>query len=110
MDFGELKSLVKQIMASLDHKFLNELPYFKDSHPSSENIAWYVADMLRANLKHPGVRGFAGSRHGNRKMPAPPIQCPPHGLPRNRSPRDNNALRTKPPGTKTHPGTLRVPG
>jgi 6-pyruvoyltetrahydropterin/6-carboxytetrahydropterin synthase len=40
----------------LDHQFLNELEYFKDINPSSENIARYIYDMLKKEWKHPDVR------------------------------------------------------
>ena len=47
LDFGELKKHVAAIMSRLDHKFLNELDYFKDGNPSSENIARFVATELK---------------------------------------------------------------
>lgn len=50
MDFGELKSHLAEIVTSLDHRFLNEHEYFKDSNPSSENIARYIAQSLQAKL------------------------------------------------------------
>lgn len=50
MDFGELKSHIAEIIHELDHKFLNELPYFNDS-PSSENIAVHIAERLKERLK-----------------------------------------------------------
>ncbi len=56
VDFGILKKHVRDIMNRLDHKFLNELDYFDDGNPSSENIAVYIAKTLDAELKEPGVR------------------------------------------------------
>ena len=56
MDFGELKQHVAQIMERLDHKYLNELGYFQNDNPSSENIALYVAEALQNELKSNGVR------------------------------------------------------
>ena len=50
------KAHVAEIMGRLDHKFLNELDYFRDSSPSSENIACYVAHSLQELLDVPGVR------------------------------------------------------
>lgn len=55
VDFGILKGYVKEIMGRLDHKYLNDLPYFKADAPSSENLAVYIADSLRELLKEPGV-------------------------------------------------------
>jgi 6-pyruvoyltetrahydropterin/6-carboxytetrahydropterin synthase len=47
MDFGIIKKHVREIMALLDHKYLNELDYFQHSQPSSENIAYFVATQLQ---------------------------------------------------------------
>ena len=56
MDFGEIKEHLSDIMAALDHKFLNELEYFKDENPSSENIARYIAQSLQKKIDDPTVR------------------------------------------------------
>ncbi|MBR9979838.1 MAG: 6-carboxytetrahydropterin synthase QueD [Desulfatitalea sp.] len=55
MDFGELKVHVGAVIDTLDHKFLNELPFF-DGNPSSEKIAVYIADALADKLTGTGVR------------------------------------------------------
>lgn len=55
MDFGELKVHVAEVIDTLDHKFLNELPFFK-GNPSSENIAVYIAQALAAKLEGTDVR------------------------------------------------------
>lgn len=51
MDFKELKRLLNAILDELDHKNLNELPYFKKINPTSENIAKYIYDQLAADDK-----------------------------------------------------------
>jgi 6-pyruvoyltetrahydropterin/6-carboxytetrahydropterin synthase len=56
VDFGELKAHVADIMSRLDHKYLNELDFFRDGNPSSENIAVYVANSLAERLDGSGVR------------------------------------------------------
>ena len=57
IDFGELKHHISEIMAKLDHTFLNELDCFSDEiPPSSENIAKYIADELDARINKPGIR------------------------------------------------------
>jgi len=56
MDFGDLKRHVSGIMDTLDHKFLNELDFFSDGNPSSENIAMYIADSLQSRISDDGVR------------------------------------------------------
>jgi 6-pyruvoyltetrahydropterin/6-carboxytetrahydropterin synthase len=50
MDFGIIKKHVREIMALLDHKYLNELDYFQHSQPSSENIAYFVATQLQKRI------------------------------------------------------------
>jgi 6-pyruvoyltetrahydropterin/6-carboxytetrahydropterin synthase len=56
MDFGEIKAAVKEIVAELDHRFLNELHIFHEGNPpSSENIARYIADELQKKIGIPGI-------------------------------------------------------
>ena len=57
MDFGEFKKILSKIIERLDHKFLNELEYFNDRYPpSSENIAYYIANELQASINNPLVK------------------------------------------------------
>jgi 6-pyruvoyltetrahydropterin/6-carboxytetrahydropterin synthase len=56
MDFGEIKARLRDIIGRLDHQFLNELPIFAGSQPSSERIAAYVAEQLQLVIDAPGVR------------------------------------------------------
>lgn len=57
VDFGVIKGHVRDLMQSLDHKFLNELDFFQDgTPPSSENIARFVADQLTERITRPGIR------------------------------------------------------
>jgi len=56
MDFGDLKRHVSGIMDTLDHKFLNELDFFRDGNPSSENIAMYIAETLQPRIRDDGVQ------------------------------------------------------
>ena len=56
LDFGKIKKTVAEIMADLDHRFLNEMECFHDGNPSSENIAKYIADELQVKLLEPRVR------------------------------------------------------
>ncbi len=57
MDFGQLKEILSEIIERLDHKFLNELECFNDSFPpSSENIAYYIANELKASINNPLVK------------------------------------------------------
>jgi len=50
IDFGILKEKVEKILKTLDHTYLNDLSYFAKREPSSENIAKYVFDGLKAEL------------------------------------------------------------
>ena len=50
MDFGIIKKHVREIMSMLDHKFLNELDFFQQGQPSSENIAYFVATELQKRI------------------------------------------------------------
>ncbi len=56
LDFKILKGYVKEILDTLDHKFLNELSTFQDHNPSSENIARYVAQELAQRLEDPKIK------------------------------------------------------
>ncbi|MBF0215590.1 MAG: 6-carboxytetrahydropterin synthase QueD [Candidatus Omnitrophica bacterium] len=46
MDFHDLKSELGKVLDELDHKYLNELEYFKSVNPTSENIAKYIHDRV----------------------------------------------------------------
>ena len=56
VDFGEIKAHLAEIMKKLDHKYLNELDYFPDGNPSSENIAQFVARELQAKIDNSSAR------------------------------------------------------
>lgn len=48
MDFKRLKFHVADVLATLDHHYLNELPEFKEQVPSAEHIARYIYGQLAA--------------------------------------------------------------
>ncbi|MCU0538905.1 MAG: 6-carboxytetrahydropterin synthase QueD [Desulfobacterales bacterium] len=56
MDFGEVKGRLREIIARVDHQFLNELEMFEGRQPSSERIAAYIAGELQKVITAPGVR------------------------------------------------------
>jgi 6-pyruvoyltetrahydropterin/6-carboxytetrahydropterin synthase len=56
MDFGQIKKHVSEIMAGLDHKFLNELEWFKGANPSSEIIAMKIAKELQEKIDDPSLK------------------------------------------------------
>ena len=49
-DFSQLKRATDEILDTLDHKNLNDLPYFSDQNPSSEVIARYIFESLEERL------------------------------------------------------------
>jgi 6-pyruvoyltetrahydropterin/6-carboxytetrahydropterin synthase len=51
IDFQILKQRVDKVIESLDHTYLNDLPYFSEKESSSENIAKYIFDKLKKELK-----------------------------------------------------------
>ena len=55
IDFRLLKTLTAEVIAGLDHKYLNELSFFADRTPSSENLARYIHDRL---LQKASSQGF----------------------------------------------------
>lgn len=46
VDFRVLKKELDHLLEDIDHKFLNELPMFKDVNPTSENLAKYIYKRL----------------------------------------------------------------
>jgi 6-pyruvoyltetrahydropterin/6-carboxytetrahydropterin synthase len=57
-DFAELRRRLKEVIESLDHRFLNDLPPFTEVNPSAENIARYFYEQLDPRL----VAGANGAR------------------------------------------------
>jgi 6-pyruvoyltetrahydropterin/6-carboxytetrahydropterin synthase len=49
-DFTLVKHKLSEVLNKLDHKYLNEIPYFKKINPTSENIAKYIYDQLKKSL------------------------------------------------------------
>ncbi len=49
-DFVELKQRIGEVVSSLDHRFLNDMPPFTELNPSAENIAKYFYDELSRRL------------------------------------------------------------
>jgi 6-pyruvoyltetrahydropterin/6-carboxytetrahydropterin synthase len=50
LDFKLLKLKLNKILEKLDHKYLNDIPYFKKVNPTSENIAKYIYDCLASGV------------------------------------------------------------
>jgi len=56
IDFKILKAETKELLKSLDHKYLNELVCFKGDSPSSENISRYLYQELSGRLNDGNVK------------------------------------------------------
>ena len=50
IDFKILKKHTREIMAQLDHKYLNDLEAFQGVSPSSEKISKFIYDCLCSGL------------------------------------------------------------
>lgn len=55
IDFKTLKLHTNEVLDRLDHKYLNNLEFFKDVSPSSEHISRYIFESLEELLTIPGV-------------------------------------------------------
>ena len=50
VDFKEIKEATREVLKELDHHYLNDLSFFREHNPSSENIARYVFEGLAQRL------------------------------------------------------------
>ena len=50
IDFRRLKEALKQIVAELDHKSLNEIQFFKDRNATAEWVAVYVFNEMKKKI------------------------------------------------------------
>lgn len=51
VDFVELKRVMRDVIARLDHQFINDLEPFTVINPSAENMARYFYEHIANNLK-----------------------------------------------------------
>jgi len=56
IDFSDLKKLTKAVLEELDHHNINDLEYFKEHNPSSEELAKYIFDKLGPEISERGCR------------------------------------------------------
>jgi 6-pyruvoyltetrahydropterin/6-carboxytetrahydropterin synthase len=56
IDFHELKRLAEDVLAPLDHGFLNDIFPFTEKNPSSENIAKWIYDSLKKKINDENVQ------------------------------------------------------
>ena len=50
IDFAILKKILKSVLEELDHKNLNEIPYFAEKEPSAEIIAEFIFNKIDNQL------------------------------------------------------------
>jgi 6-pyruvoyltetrahydropterin/6-carboxytetrahydropterin synthase len=50
VDFVELKRVVREVIAYLDHQFINDLEPFTTINPSAENMAKYFYDEVSTRM------------------------------------------------------------
>lgn len=56
VDFKEIKKHAKEVIAELDHSFLNDHPHFQTINPTAENIAEYLFDQIQMHIETEAVR------------------------------------------------------
>lgn len=56
VDFKALKTALNQVLDTLDHRHLNEVPPFDRQNPSSENLARHIFTEVAALLREEPVR------------------------------------------------------
>lgn len=56
VDFRDVKQWLSEVLDSLDHKHLNELSFFTETNPSSENIAKYICEEMKLKINSAEVK------------------------------------------------------
>ena len=56
IDFRDIRRAIKNIINDLDHSCLNEHPEFKDTNPSSENIARFLYRRFGEKINSANVK------------------------------------------------------
>ena len=56
LDFRDLKKIASEVIAPLDHAFLNDVFPFTEKNPSSENIAKWIYDSMKKKINDEVLR------------------------------------------------------
>ena len=56
IDFRVLKAALAEVLETLDHKNLNEVPELGSMSPTAENISRWIFEALAKKIQRPGVR------------------------------------------------------
>ncbi len=51
IDFKKIKKRAKEVIAELDHRYLNDHPYFADKNPTAENIAQFIYQQIQSRIE-----------------------------------------------------------
>ena len=54
VDFGDLKRICAEVMAPLDHSYLNDIPEFAAANPTAEAIARYIFQGVSGSTRDRG--------------------------------------------------------
>ncbi len=55
IDFRVVKRWTDEVLEQLDHKYLNEIEYFKNINPSSEQLARFLYDRISEKSRQTNV-------------------------------------------------------
>jgi 6-pyruvoyltetrahydropterin/6-carboxytetrahydropterin synthase len=55
IDFRIIKKWTDEVLKQLDHKYLNDIEYFKNINPSSEQIARFLYERISKKLRQAKV-------------------------------------------------------
>ena len=58
LDFTVIKRELRAALEGVDHRYLNDLPYFRDKEPSSENLARMIFEEMQRRLEGKGVEVY----------------------------------------------------
>lgn len=56
IDFRMLKKMTTEVLDHFDHKYLNEINFFKEVNPSSEQLARFIFQSIKEKLDIPHVK------------------------------------------------------
>lgn len=50
LDYGIIKSILKSVLDTLDHEYLNDVPALEGLNPTSENLSRYIYEKMQQGL------------------------------------------------------------
>lgn len=56
IDFKDLKGNLRKVLFPLDHKYLNDLGYFKKKNPTCENLAKFIHGALSRYVRKKRIK------------------------------------------------------